>query len=62
MKRNPYWLTIYFPNDIAWEIADGWIRTRRTSTKKIVMRARKFSGPATKWMETARNINKGLCP
>ncbi len=52
------WLWIFLPADVTWEISDTHIRTRRTTTGRILMRASRYMPPnaAESWLAAARNL------
>lgn len=54
--KADFWLTIFFPNGITWECADGAIRTRWTASGRTQMPARACDGPAQSWLAAARNV------
>ena len=56
MRKSPFWLFIFLPSGITWEIGDGVIQTRYTHNGLIVMKRRFFEGPAQSWLSAARNV------
>jgi hypothetical protein len=55
-RKSPFWLFIFLPSGITWEIGDGVIQTRYTHNGLIVMKRRYFDGPAESWLAAARNL------
>lgn len=55
-RKSPFWLFIFLPSGITWEIGDGVIQTRYTHNGLIVMKRRFFNGPAESWLPAARNL------
>jgi hypothetical protein len=55
--KRRYWLTIFLPIGVCWEIGDGFMRTRKTATGKICMSTRFFEGTAESWLAPARSLS-----
>lgn len=58
MKQPDFYLSIFLPSGVTWECADGAIRTRRTATRRLIMRTRVAEGPAVSWLASARSLTK----